>query len=205
MAARSWSSPHGTGGGDDGRAIFTKVGPGIAEDLDRLIASFEKGPPIIQGSLVVTGHSYWVILEYGSSPATPDAGPGEDDPVGLQVPWNAPQMSKHHGEWYVIAPRRRKRLFFNGGFHKVVSHPGNTPRAFLRRIIWKWQEQLYRELQTVGYMLDRDELVQIVNVTLLTILAQVHDATPLGKPDKYIAMPDDVGHLRDAWSVDLAR
>jgi hypothetical protein len=196
-----------------GKVHVTKIRKGgWDEEIDRLIAQYDDGPPIIGGGLTVSGHSYWVILEYGSSPATSNPGPKPGDIVELAIPFNAPQTSKNHHTWYPIRPRRRELLVFTQDGRKrvarLVLHPGNTPRGFIRRIVNKVQQALYEELLRIDdddTLPDRKDLVALVNKHLLYILDAVRQATPLGKPSKYIPMEDDIGHLRNAWGVELAR
>jgi hypothetical protein len=196
-----------------GRVFFTQVRKeGWAEEIDRLIASYDEGDPIIAGGLTVTGHAYWVILEYGSSPKTPNAGPKPGDIVQLKVPFNAPQTSKNHARPYPIRPRKRKMLVFwdHGVLVKrmLVRHPGNYSRGFLRKIIAKVQIALYKELVKLDKgdtLPDREELVALINQHLLFILEAVRAATPIGPTGKYLTIPDDKGHLRDAWGLELAK
>jgi hypothetical protein len=193
---------------------------GWVAEIDRLIESYNDGDAIINGSLTVTGHSYWVILEYGSSPRTPNAGPKPGDVVQLKVPFNAPPFSKGHTQWYPIRPRKRKMLVWKEGNRiirrRMVTHPGNFSRGFIRRIVYKVQQSLLRTLVNIDRrtfsdwsrddtLPDRDDLVELLNRHLLFILEGVRASTPVGPMDKYLTLAEDAGHLKDSWGIDLAK
>lgn len=188
------------------------ISDAFGEDVNRIWKELTEGPPI-RGGLTVDGHSYWVVLEYGSSPKSRAKGWTPDDPIIL--PPGIPEQGKHHEKWYPIRARRRERLsFYKDGKHRapvMVFHPGNISRSFIRRIINKTERNLSKALESLSKqdtLPSRKELVTLFNSHLMFMLEAVQNATPEG-PDEKFSAPDDPDHqkgpLRDAWGVVLAR
>jgi hypothetical protein len=184
-------------------------------EVKRKLREFAGHTKAISGSLTVTGHSYWIILEYGSSPRVQDPGPGFGDAIVLNPPINAPQASKGHISPYPIAARRKKSLRFIASdgsvqFRKVVYHPGIAGRGFIRRAIQNASDRMVEILEELepDDIPDRQALVDLVNVSLIAVLQEVRANTPIGSADKYAnvepALSDDAGHLRDAWGIEPA-
>jgi hypothetical protein len=187
----------------------------ILDTVNDLIQDLGSSP--IVGGLSITGHEYWVILEYGSSPAEPNPQPSEDDVVLLQLPDDIP-APKGHADWYPIQARYKKKLRFIDSYGKLrmqfaVHHPGIFGRGFLRRTIetveLQFQEVLDGLQRELGDELpSRRDLVAIFNAYLRSLLTAVRAATPIETAiqRKLRQAPDDgEGHLRDSFSIDLAR
>lgn len=199
--------------------------------LRQLITGLEGGRPLVMGSLTVTaGHDYWVILEYGSSPATPNAGPSPDDAIQLQMPVGIP-AGKGHTTPYEIAPRNGSdggaRLRFidakgRARRERYVYHPGVRAvlgRGFIRIAVAKIEIGMQRELTALtrahswagrqgagGFeaketnRFTRNFLAQIVNAYLQILLENVQKATPIYDGPNH----KDQSHLRDAWGIQEA-
>lgn len=183
-----------------------------------LLQGYE-GKTEITGGLTITGHTYWVVLEYGSSPAEPDPGPGPDDPIILELPpaSELPDLppgsvypeSAHHAEWYPIVARHKRKLKFIDSygiqrFTDAVHHPGVKAIGFIRRTIQQSLPDLFTMLDELDESLgddipDRKQVVQVFNDYLRLLLTAVRFATPVG------AKENEEGFLKDAWGVQLAR
>lgn len=209
-----------------GRARIDIVQDDFSDEINRVLSSFkdEDEDDIIEGGLTVDGHSYWVVVEYGSSPQEVNPGPKPTDDVVLAIPAEIPK-AKHHqlpypimgGKW---SERRVKRLhkpkhwlkFKVDGkdrFAEVVWHPGVSGQGFIRRTVFKMQGKLLSALQAedeTDTLPDREDLVDILNDYLIETLKAVRAATPVDpRPDKYLVLGEDAGHLRDAFGVTLAK
>jgi hypothetical protein len=199
-------------------STFRVTRAGWHEEIERLLTSFlEDDNPLIMGGLTIdSGHDYWVILEYGASPASvlsPE--PAELDAVILRVPSDIPKP-KRHRRWYKILPKRAKRLVFmkDGRLQvrKQVRHPGSIiARGFIRRLIAKTQAKLYKELLALDKddtLPDRSDLRRLVNGHLVLMLKQLKAATPVQDvldADGFIDDDASSSHLSNAWGVDLAQ
>ena len=201
--------------------------------IDELLDKWNDGPPIIQGGLTVTGHSYWVILEYGSSPAESHPWPDDEDPMTddetfILLPESIPPPNRHE-DWYPIEARRATKLWFKGRNGKMraalaVNHPGNHGRGFMRRVIHRIQKNIVKDLESIqprtkvsreAGLPTRDDLVDGLNLYLLRLQDEIVAATPIGPPKRsgsgrgpdeaYLKSPEDKGHLAEAWGVDWAK
>lgn len=186
----------------------------LRDSINEAISAFGKGD-LIEGNLTVTGHDYWVVLEYGSSPAEPDPGPKPTDPIVLTVPPSVHQH--HHVDPYPIAARRAKFLKFfwvkeNKWVRTVgVKHPGIAARGFIRRTIATLEPQFIKQLDDLiddiladGKFPTRRTFVAYMNSYLRVLLREIQEATPVGTDDEGFVRNDDEGNLRNAWQVDLA-
>lgn len=194
-----------------GELDFRLQDAGWLDQINDTIADLGQRP--IEGGLTVDGHDYWVILEYGSSPASPTPGPTPGDVVPLNPPADVPP-SKEWGEPYPITPRERKFLkFFHDGqqfFSLGVKHPGNVPRMHIRQIIDRYEEKFQQYLEGIfdshdDTLPERRELVAAFNGFLRAIRTDVKADTPVGEFDNEGFERDNHdGHLRDAWGLQLA-
>lgn len=185
--------------------------------LNEIVSEWMRDPSNFEGGLTVTGHRYWVILEYGSSPRESDPAPNESrDAVLLKLPRGIP-ASKRHAEWYPIRARRKAwiRYLAKDGQSwvqkAVVYHPGISARGFLRRTIAEMDqnlqrrinEQLKRTLNIGDIVPRRRDLTTVFNRYLKDLLQAVKDATPVAEADAEGFLYDDGDgtHLRDAWQI----
>jgi hypothetical protein len=193
----------------------------LSEYFEELLHGYE-GKTSISGGLTVTGHTYWVVLEYGSSPAEPDPGPKNEDEFNIialptreeiddLAPGSAYPESKHHSEWYPITARHKKKLFFYDSygerrFQTTVHHPGVHATGFLRRTVQDSLVDLFAILDELDAELgddlpDRSQVVKAFNGYLALLLKAVRFATPVGAKED----PREPGFLKDAWRVEYAR
>lgn len=205
-----------------GKVRFNTVRDDLMTEIVDVLGSFRGGASkkLVSGAITITGHSYWVVLEYGSSPETPNPGPKKGDPILLSLPKNLPRP-KNHRQWYRIAKKNRNvvrahtmrpMLRFKGAdggwvSAAVVWHPGIAPRGFIRKALLKTQKQFLaglRKLAEAGFM-DRIKAVDLMNDYMRGALRAIQASIPLGDPKKYLVLASDEGHLRDAFNVVLAR
>lgn len=203
---------------------FTQVG--MWSEVQARLQDLGLNKPI-EGGLTITGHNYWVIVEYGASPASVNAGPQDSDPVLLTLPDTVPE-SKGWQDRYPIVPRNKKmlRFFWKGRWRRtfVIHHPGSLGRGFLRKYIGNVIKSLSEGFESIfdntsgasdeehDTIPGRAELVEIVNWHLLMLLDAVKAATPVANAvdgDGNLVLDkrrtgDDTGHLAEAWGVDLA-
>lgn len=208
------------------RTKTTLIQVGMFANVADAFFDLGEGEPI-EGGLTITGHNYWVIVEYGSSPRTPNAGPASDDPIILALPPGIPD-SKGWAERYPIEPRVKLmlRFFWKGHWRRtfLVHHPGVLGRGFLRKYIANVVASLTKELATIfdagegrgedDTIPSRKELVELVNFHLKSLLDAVVEATPIsanGVDDDGNLRSDaereerDGTHLRDAWGITRAK
>lgn len=211
---------------DDLTASFVIIQDQVLEHLNDLVKTWIKTP--IEASLTVTGHDYWVVLEYGSAPA--EEGPrepqnGDDVDVIIAIPSFIPRphtptdhtVELHNGttitsKWYPIRARNKKSLHFIDRhgverFDTVVYHPGIKARGFLRRAIRAWQYRVLVEFEALDQELgddlpERRDLVTLINRNLRILLKDVQEATPVG--DKHDPRRD-AEPLAAAWGIIPAR
>lgn len=190
---------------------FVELNSGGLGEINDIINELERGKEI-HGGLTITGHTYWVVLEYGSSPAESDPQPKRTDPILLNVPDDI-QAPQHHSQWYPIRARYKKKLKFidsNGRlrFQYAVRHPGIKGRGFIRRTIFAMEPLLGRALDELlqdNIFPTRRELVAVVNAYLRSLCDAVIEATPVQETDEEgFDITEEEGHLKDAISVDLA-
>jgi hypothetical protein len=194
---------------------FDKIG----EYFSELLQGYE-GKTEISGALTITGHTYWVILEYGSSPAERDPGPKANDTLILALPEreemddlppdSAYPASKHHVEWYPIRARHKKKLFFYDSYgerrmQESVNHPGVKATGFIRRAVQETFVDLFAMLDELDEELgddlpERHQVVKAFNDYLSLLLQAVRFATPVGAKDD----PREPGFLKDAWGIQPA-
>lgn len=195
------------------------------KELDRVIADLQTGDDdeyggstraLIKGGLTVTGHDYWVILEYGSSPRTKNAGPKRGD-IQLVLPDDIPSP-KRHTKWYPIKPKRRggRLVYFDRKegrivVRKKVYHPGNLARGFIRSTIAQFERACLQALAQLDGDEDtlptRQEIREVINLYLRLLLKAIREATPVQDSldaDGFINEDGDGSHLRDAWGIQLA-
>jgi hypothetical protein len=194
---------------------------GWHEEIDRLVKSLgykDENGLVTMGSLTITGHDYWVILEYGSSPRTRN--PLTHSQRGTLVKINIPDVprSKNHRSWYPIRPKRRggRLVYWHRGklqVRKIVHHPGIAARGFLRRALEDVQNSLYKDLVRLANedtLPDREELRALLNGHLLDLLVSVRESSPVQAAIDAGGFElddedDDGSHLKDAWGVTLSR
>lgn len=195
----------------------------LSAHFEELLQGYE-GKTSIDGGLVITGHTYWVVLEYGSSPAEADPGPTSTDEFNIIAlpareeiddlpPGSAYPESKHHTEWYPIRARHKKKLFFYDSYgvrrmQESVNHPGVHATGFIRRTVQETFVDLFAMLDELDEefeddLPDRRAVVRVFNDYLRLLLQAVRFATPIGTKDD--PRPGHEGTLRDAWSIELAR
>lgn len=202
----------------------------IVRELRQLMDNWSRGP--IEASFSVNGHSYWWILEYGSGlfAEAPDgyiAPPQGVPPIPSgQGEWLI--TARGRGTSRVSRERRRKnkaryrkmlRIQFPDGlrFLKAVSVQGQgANRGWIRKAIRRFEEDVASmlaesELLEAGggkFRVTREYLVERINFYLERLLEEVRRGVPLGMTDRKSEIRKgmhDAGHLRDAWSVELAR
>lgn len=197
---------------------------GWMPEIDRLLKSLSEVDDegmVVLGGLTITGHDYWVILEYGSSPKTrnPLSHSQRGDIVKINIP-NVPR-SKNHRSWYEIKPKRGRgkgaRLVYwhNGKLQvrKKVHHPGIAARGFIRRALADMQGRLYKDLIAFDEddtLPDRDDLRMLINKHLMNLLETIRESTPVGaaldsEGFELDDEDDDSAHLKNAWGVNLSR
>lgn len=193
----------------ESEVTFPLLSSDLQDSIAAMIATIGEKP--IEGQLTVDGHDYWVILEYGSSPASQQPGPSPDDIVPLNAPPAAAGGSKHHSENYIIAPKDAKILrFFKDGdpqFSMRVAHPGNIPRMHIRQIIQKYEEKLQTVLEDMLFSDDTDdlptrgELVDLFDTFFKAIYDDVVADTPVGTGVQ--SLQHELGHLQNAWGYQV--
>lgn len=194
---------------NEASVTFPLLSSSLTDSISEMIAAIGEAP--IEGQLTVDGHAYWVILEYGSSPASNDPGPSADDLVPLNAPPEAAGGSKQHASPYLITAKDAKVLrFFKEGepqFTLSVKHPGNIPRMHIRQIIQKYEEKLQTALEQRLFddsddeLPTRKELVDLFDTFFKAIYDDVVADTPVGTGVQ--SLQHELGHLQNAWGYQV--
>lgn len=170
----------------------------------------------LRGALVIMGHPYWVILEYGSSPAEPDPGPSVGDDIVITLPDDLPN-SKHHTAWYPIRPRDSSGWLvftdrqFKQRFEKEVFHPGVRGRGFIRQALQEFYYSLGESLERLEVHIEQDlgrgddtpfryEVKMVFNRELNKLVNNVIATCP----EDEFGDKEDGTHLSDAIGIILA-
>lgn len=196
----------------------------VMKHLNYLISSYTRAP--IEAALTITGHTYWVVLEYGSAPAQQGSRrPSSGDPYVVAIPdWvPGPRNPSTHeyvdkngrtqsGKWYPIKARYKRQLHFidrsgRQRHQEMVHHPGIKARGFLRRAIRAWAMRVEHDLEYLQQQLEdelpeRKTLVKLINFQMRNLLQEIKDATPIGEDADGERFDDEDGsHLKDAWGI----
>jgi hypothetical protein len=205
---------------------ITKRGGFVLDKLQKLVNNWEateSGLPI-DGSLRVDGHDYWWILEYGSGEFyTPPDGeltppPGAHGGAGSgQSEWLVEPRAirgRGRGGRKLEAGKRLKFRKVPGGPYfypllQIVRGQGGHVGA-IRTALRRFDRMLTKDFQQLGkdgFPPFREEIAAAINARLLELLQMVKADTPVGWNTVGDTRPPDhdAGHLRDAWSVKLAR
>lgn len=186
----------------------------ISKVLNARISDLKKGGYKIKGNLqVAPGHSYWWFLEYGTGQYHDSSNDGE---------LNRPEATEEYepeGGPYEIAIEDAKILVYmtkigERKFKKVTTHPGIHPIGFVRTALFEAEINLKGNLTRMiksrkrkGWdaLPTRDELVQLVNKILLSLLRHLQAFTPDDKDIDPYHEGRNPAPLAQAWKISKAR
>lgn len=188
--------------------------------LKRMLVSWEeKGRNPIRGALVVDGHPYWWVLEYGAG--------GRFNSLMIPMPIGiklvkpsgalrrlAPTAAAYTGptgqEYPIVAGAliggsdKKKLVYWSNRLGRIVSrprtlHPGVTPRGTVRRAILHFEESLRAALHELkadhDFPPEREEFVEVMNEHLEKLQDEIIRNTPSG------GFKREGTHLQKAWRV----
>jgi hypothetical protein len=174
----------------------------IQRRLEELLDQYEKAPRIEAKLTVDDGHDYWWFQEFGTADQySAGATPGLETPPSVEG--EAPG-----GSDYFIFPVHAKALAVRLKDGTVlrrqwVIHPGhaaaNGGTGIVRVPLHNVRRYLSRQLQNLSRRVtlpDRDELVDLFNFALDSLVEEVKNRTPVSEAPY---SGDHPTHLRDAW------